>query len=541
MVKAMPDPYIPKHSTYYWYRQRVPTDLKSLAKGKTVLVTVDCIARHLTIGSELKVTLSTKDPAVAKVRARDVQDQFDLIWASVRTAEVTLSHKQAVALAGEVYRDWSVLEENPGSPELWQHVRALNADAKIGRPYKHSLTIGLVDPLEERFGPLVDVVLKRHSLRVDRESRRKVVEQTAKAMDDMANLLELRAEGDYRPDPIVERFPHFEPTSQPTMAPDSPEPGLTFEQIIRAEEEHRRIGLGAKSRPFSVKTARKYLSIANEFADYRGQAGNRADTVTAEELEGWKLTLLTSPQAPGGEPNGRRTVHHKIGNLKTILGWGVNRFKSNAGIKAALGRVKEVELPGFEKKASDISAIRPDEALQVLKAARRTSDARTRWLPWLCAYTGARINEVAKLRREDFLESEGYWFFKLTTSGGRSLKTASSVRYVPVHPTLEAEGFRKFVESTPKGALFGPSADTTVRRWFWDEDGAAISREGVRPSHGWRHLFEDLCIRDGVSDSAKNYITGRVKPGSDQDYGKTLARLPGLHREISKIVPFAVT
>lgn len=499
---------------------------------------MDGVIRQLKVGAELKVTLDTKDPAVAKVRARDVQDQFDLIWASFRNDEVVLTHKQAVALAGEVYRAWKVLEDNPGSPELWEHVRAEIADAKIGKPFRHPLTIGevIVDPLEFHFGPFVDVVLNRHHLRISAASRRKVLEQVARALDEVAVLLGRRADGDYSPDANEARFPQFSLPPAPVKADNSP--GVTFEDIIKAEEEHRRIGLGAKALPMPPKTKRKYQTIADEFAAYRGDGGSRADTVSFDQLDGWKLHLLTTPTKNGGEPNGARTVAYKVGNIKTILSWGVSRFRGDKRLSVALENVQAVEPPGFVRKPSDVSAIRPDEAVQVLRAARRQTDLRTRWLPWICAYTGARINEVASLHREDFLESEGLWFFKISTSGGRSVKTASSVRYVAVHPTLEAEGFRAFVESAAKGRLFKSGADDAVRDWFWSKNGAGISREGVSPNHGWRHLFEDLCIRDGVADSAKDYMTGRVTPGSDKDYGKTLARLPGLYREISKIKPF---
>jgi len=542
MVKAMPDPFIPKHSTVYWYRQRVPKDVAALAKGRSVSVTVDNLVRPLTIGGELKVSLGTKDPSVAKVRARDVQSQFDLIWASFRTSEVTLTHKQAVALAGEVYRAFMLMEDNPGTPALWASVQAENADIIASRPIQNPLTISgtRLDFKDERFGSFVDATLSKHQLRVTPDSRQKVLEQTARALQEVAGTLERRANGDYRPDENAARFPEFTPPVPPPNNASQSGDGVTFAEIIAAEEEHRSIGLGAKALPMPLKTKRKFQTIADEFSSFRGKAGDRADTVVFDDLEGWKRHLLTTPTKKGGKPNIARTVAYKVGNIKTMLSWGVSRFKGNQRLATALSNVQPVELPGFIRKPSDVSAIRPDEAVQVLRAARRQADPRTRWLPWLSAYTGARINEVANLRREDFLESEGFWFFKINTTGGRSVKTASSVRYVAVHPSLEAEGFRQFVESVPTGRLFATGADDAVRDWFWDKAGAGMTREGVSPNHGWRHLFEDLCIRDGVADSAKDYMTGRVQPGSAKDYGKTLARLPGLHREISKVKPFPV-
>jgi hypothetical protein len=193
-----------------------------------------------------------------------------------------------VALAGEVYRDWAALEDDPGSPELWAHVRAVNADAINGRSYRNPLAIKngvMIDPMEERFGPMVDVVLRRHHLRITDESRQKVLQHTATALHEVAGLLERRAQGDFRPDEFATRYPTtFEGTAPRQAKPGAQAEAVTFDEIIAAEEEHRRIGLGAKFQPLRQETKRKYTTIAGEFAKFRGKAGNRADTVTEAEL-----------------------------------------------------------------------------------------------------------------------------------------------------------------------------------------------------------------------------------------------------------------
>ncbi|MEC5293197.1 hypothetical protein, partial [Aurantimonas sp. C2-3-R2] len=30
-----------------------------------------------------------------------------------------------------------------------------------------------------------------------------------------------------------------------------------------------------------------------------------------------------------------------------------------------------------------------------------------RWVPWICAYTGARVNEITQLRRQDIKQIDG--------------------------------------------------------------------------------------------------------------------------------------
>jgi hypothetical protein len=56
------------------------------------------------------------------------------VWEPLQNGPQKLTHKQAVSLAGEAYRRFTeALEENPGSPETWREVRAVNALARAGK------------------------------------------------------------------------------------------------------------------------------------------------------------------------------------------------------------------------------------------------------------------------------------------------------------------------------------------------------------------------------------------------------------------------
>ena len=58
-----------------------------------------------------------------------------------------------------------------------------------------------------------------------------------------------------------------------------------------------------------------------------------------------------------------------------------------------------------------------EEATAILRTAKAiTSNAgwgkvynirARRWIPWICAHTGARVGEIAQLRKEDFKETNG--------------------------------------------------------------------------------------------------------------------------------------
>jgi hypothetical protein len=59
-----------------------------------------------------------------------------------------------------------------------------------------------------------------------------------------------------------------------------------------------------------------------------------------------------------------------------------------------------------------------EEAALILRQAARSQDPVRRWLPLLCAYSGARISEVCQLRGEDITQLSGLWFMKFDPAAG---------------------------------------------------------------------------------------------------------------------------
>lgn len=154
---------------------------------------------------------------------------------------------------------------------------------------------------------------------------------------------------------------------------------------------------------------------------------------------------------------GAKTVKDSdLVTLKAVFGWAKANLKlpENPAIGITVKapkRVKERQ-PGFT----------PEEAVAILKAARaytrtnpqenpKTANAK-RWLPWLCAYSGARVGEMAQLRKQDISQIDGTWFLRITPEAG-TVKNREE-RKVPIHEHLVNEGFIRFVESSSENYLF---------------------------------------------------------------------------------------
>lgn len=110
-----------------------------------------------------------------------------------------------------------------------------------------------------------------------------------------------------------------------------------------------------------------------------------------------------------------------------------------------------------------------DEALLILTAAAsepvgrisREHAAARRWIPWLCAYGGARVNEMTQLRGCDFRVENGIPLIRITPEAG-SIKTGLR-RDVLLHPHLVEQGFPAYVHARGDGPLFYDSA--AARNW----------------------------------------------------------------------------
>lgn len=190
---------------------------------------------------------------------------------------------------------------------------------------------------------------------------------------------------------------------------------------------------------------------------------------------------------------------------------------------------------------------RDDEAITILTAAlhyrRRGREALAlaeakRWMPWLCALTGARITELCQLRKMDIVERDGAMCFHITGDAG-SIKNGESDRLVPLHRQLIDQGFLAFAASKPDGPLFaGPGAGRDkaigsgmaraekigVKLARWVRDDLGMKDASLAPSHGWRHRFSTLRRKHGIEFEAGERLLGHKVPGMSGSYGCSIWR-----------------
>lgn len=182
------------------------------------------------------------------------------------------------------------------------------------------------------------------------------------------------------------------------------------------------------------------------------------------------------------------------------------------------------------------------------------------WAPIISLHQGMRCGEIVMLDRSELIDVEGVWCFNIRERPGRSLKTKSSARVVPVHRELLRLGLVEHLHSLPtwtspspewpQGPLF-PDLMTNKRGKAYsdptDKYGRAFkalaTELGLRAAesgqeghvfHALRHRFTTACRAGRMPDSVRLYLGGWAqKEGVASGYGDQ--DMPALRDELERV------
>jgi integrase len=162
------------------------------------------------------------------------------------------------------------------------------------------------------------------------------------------------------------------------------------------------------------------------------------------------------------------------------------------------------------------------------------------WFPLIGLLTGMRLDEIAQLRICDLQRDakSGRWFFDIDRSGGRTTKTASSIRQVPVHRELARLGLLRYRQTLvkagkkPEESLWPAVRSIGVRplssawsKWFgrYLRETCNI-KDPSKVFHSFRHTFKRMARDSGIFEEQHDALTGHAGSGSvGRSYGKGLS------------------
>jgi site-specific recombinase XerD len=331
----------------------------------------------------------------------------------------------------------------------------------------------------------------------------------------------------------------------PTYANKSLESSHSLIELWEGYEKSRR---NAGTAPRTLDGWRSNIKKASDFFSHQPSSSLKRKDIWAY------AEALRSPDkgvSPAGKRLAAKTVNDgHIAALSALYKWAISldllENDPTKGVRVTASASDSTQIRGYTR----------EEVTVLLQAAREPRSKRTsrdhanisRWVPWLCAFTGARISEVLWLRQSDVSKTEGITYIDIQidkSEEGRSVKTSESMRSVPLHPAILDEGFLEYLASLSKGEKYlfpGPWTDqhgdrtktpaNRLRDWIHKQlPEADWSR--LSPNHSFRHWLTSECRRASIDGDHQRIITGHKASDIHGRYGP--ADVLTLYEEIIKI------
>lgn len=471
---------------------------------------------------EFKRSLGTTDVREAKKRHAAFAAEYDALIERLQappspSAEAEAAPTIAVspgdlhALAGDLWR-WLLdkYAATPAPPEAISSIApsgpwGATTEPWSGQRYQLQRARRASFPAAEQgiVSKFVTEFLFVRRIALGKSDHRAFCEAARDAIDGALGDLQRQCRGDTTPSRVLAGYPEAKPSAPLER------PMVMITSLIDAWATGRE--------NIRQRTKEEFSRRLVQFSEFLGH--DDAQAVTGKDLRRWRDHLRTKDYKA-------KTINEScIAPVKAIFAAAeaedVLKVNPFAGLKIALKEDKTKEKP--RRPYTDA------EAEKLLRAARKRKDAAMRWLPWLMAYTGARINELAQLRKEDVLKEKQIPFLRFTTSDakGHEIKTGASRRDVPVHPALVIEGFLKFVQASKPGWLFkdlppgrygrrGDAATKRYSRWARTEVGITDKRA---VAHSWRHRMEDMLRDVECPEEVADSVLGHSREGQRAAYG----------------------
>ncbi len=338
----------------------------------------------------------------------------------------------------------------------------------------------------------------------------------------------------------------FQPASE---SPPTGSGGLIVSAALDAYQNERRL---------PPKTMIEYRAAVRRFVDVVGDKPIGA--ITKADARAFKDILLKLPKTPprklrkasvskivsaiGDDPTvmkiSPKTVQKALGALSAILGWAESNGMLDANpfakVKVAIG---SQTAPGrIPYSTSDLKAIFSSPIF----TGCFSKDVRSKpgnliirdhsfWLPLLGLYSGCRLEEMCQALLTDVHEERQITYLDINTlDDGKHLKTAGSVRRVPIHPRLIRLGFLEYVASLrgvgetqlfPRLRRDNRGSMSAMWSKFWGR--YARKTIGItdprKVFHSFRHSFKDACRAAEISEEVHDALTGHSNGSVGRGYG----------------------
>lgn len=317
------------------------------------------------------------------------------------------------------------------------------------------------------------------------------------------------------------------------VKPEAPLPGHTLEDARKLYLKEKLNGGEGEEHKDAAE------AVARVFTRLQEALGDKVRTCPIEGLKREDARKvrdhMLSREKKGGGTMSPTSVRRELNTLSAVVNLALREFDLRG---KAVNPFEGLQVTG-EKGGKAIAEEDKRDPLPspVIEAMRhRLKDEQG--LIWrLLAGTGCRLAEVVGLRVEDVSLSGAVPFIRVTWHEGRRLKTAASLRVVPVvGDALEAakealqlprKGNMVFERyARPRGA---DAASAILMRHLREE-----TKNARHVVHSLRHNMKDALRLAGVEKPIQDLVLGHASDSVGERYGGEAARLEVAHRALLK-------
>lgn len=524
MAYGVLDSYLVKRGRTYHYRRRVPADVQAYVGLKW-----------------WKKSLKTGSEDEAKKRARHLADQHEDTIATARGATPAARH----AWLTDVSADAAIMGEGRAAHAAASEadrVKALAIDAAGSRLTTLSVAerqgIREMGGLEAFYARTERALFDLEHERIRLLFGRNLGQLSAREGDAREAVLQAMAPHIAKDQHTLVKLGLASPESSSWEAPENPRVNTAMEKwfverkqgptavkrhriaIRRFVEMHGNVPVHDITKPM----VRDFLKRIETLPDHRklatDQRGGLADP-------GVDIPRVAAP-----------TVERHLISIKALLKFCIEQDWLTVNVATGLKGPKDTR-----PKASRRRPLTRAERNQLLAraVAECGENGDMTWLIRLAAYTGARLEELAQLARTNVREIDGTQVIEVDDLDGRRVKTASSVKEIPLHPAIR-DGFLAWVRSGNGRyvfASFRQDRGDYVNRLSGDF-GRLMDRAGLSDPrlvfHSLRHTLKREMSNADIDPDVRRTILGHAPKDAHDGYAghslealaEEFARLPAL-------------
>ena len=252
----------------------------------------------------------------------------------------------------------------------------------------------------------------------------------------------------------------------------------------------------------------------------------------------------------GLPPQDKSNAFKKIRMVKTFLIWAYSKNKLLSQLDNLLPTEKRDKKRDTSKDG--YQPFTPNELKLIFETPTYPDKPGWKyWTPLLAAYAGGRANEIAQLLVSDIItvrnipcisitdleDEDEDEPFEVPSEHIKSVKTASSRRWVPIHPKLIELGFLKYIEDLKESGITKlfelpyvkeSGYGRKVSRNFSERTkklGIYVKRKKV--FHSFRSNLNGTLMRLGMPTESREFVMGHKNDSTNVgSYGKQLTDRP---------------